>query len=374
MTSDKEEIFKSIWEKVRSDLSAGVGTFPLKMSKVTFVVSGTVPERLPEIVSLSNHPIIKETKGRILSTIGPENCFAPPFSNGFVGTAFMAYNKHHHLTLRPDDVWSAIMIAFSEYVNSHSQEMRSLFVDFEGKRELTARADGTIQRIPWGVLVPQLTQQIDENLKKGIKDWVIPDFTTTNQWDRVVGGITLMGAMKNYFSYGMNLSCGLPGVTLEGTLEDWESLRKKIDPLLDFSREDLKKWHSLMVPVLDKFVESYQKAAQQEKVDTLFWNRICNYISGGSGPRYISGWINVFIPFRDGKFIILEKTWRGHTSEWGYIDTNRIPSSMVSVPLKINDNGREYKTLLYAGSIMGQYNRETNEVRPSVDLVLIDVT
>lgn len=348
------------------------------MSKVTFKVSETHPDQLPKITSLENyiskHQIIRETKGRILSTIGSENGFAPPFSNGFIGTAFMAYSKHHHLTFRPDDVWSAIMISLAGYVNAHSEEMRSFFVEHQGKKELTAKADGTIKSIPWETLIHQLTLQIDQNLKKEIKDWAIPNFTTTTSWDRIIGGITLMGAMKDYFSYGMTLCCGLPGVTLEGTLEDWELLRKKIDRLLEFPQEDLKKWHSLMAPVLDKFTESYRKAMHQEEVDTKFWNQICNRVSGGSGPSYISGWINVFIPFKDGKCIIQGKTWYNETSEWGFIDTNKVPSSMVDVPVKIDDNGREYETILYAGSIMGRYNQEINEVRPSVDLVLIDVT
>lgn len=36
-----------------------------------------------------------------------------PQKNGFVGPLLMAYNQHHHITLRPDDVWIAIVGQFS---------------------------------------------------------------------------------------------------------------------------------------------------------------------------------------------------------------------------------------------------------------------
>lgn len=33
--------------------------------------------------------------------------------NGFVNTVVDAYNRHHHLVLRPDDVWMAILSQFN---------------------------------------------------------------------------------------------------------------------------------------------------------------------------------------------------------------------------------------------------------------------
>jgi hypothetical protein len=359
------------------------------MSKVSFSVCDVKPEQFPIPITLKDHlekhKIVKENKGTILMTTVSPNEFAPPFGNGFIGTVFMAYSKHYHLVLRPDDVWSAIMMTLADYIDTYSEEMRSQFVSHEGQKELIAYAGGSIHCIPLAFLIDQLTTKIDKNLKKELKDWVIPNFSTTTSKDKIIGGITLMGAIKKYFSYGFMLDCGLPGATLEGTLEDWQLLRKKIDRLLEFGgsfppnsyvlrAKDFKEWHALMAPILDKFVDTYQKAMNNEEVDKTFWNQICNRVSGGSGPSYISGWINVFIPFKKGKFVIEKKTWYNATSEWGFIQTDSIPSSSVDVPVKINDNGREYNTLLYAGSIMGEYNKDTNEIRPSVNMALIDIT
>jgi len=59
-----------------------------------------------------------------------------PANNGFVNAVTQAYNEHHHLILRPDDIWLSIMTQFSFYLNARAEEFRSKFVNFEGKKEL----------------------------------------------------------------------------------------------------------------------------------------------------------------------------------------------------------------------------------------------
>ena len=47
-----------------------------------------------------------------------------PSPNGLVYSAIVAYNKHHHLTMRPEDVWFAILTQFSAYINAHAESFR----------------------------------------------------------------------------------------------------------------------------------------------------------------------------------------------------------------------------------------------------------
>jgi len=56
--------------------------------------------------------------------------------NGFVNAVMRAYDEHHHLIIRPDDIWQAIMTQFSFYLNAKAEKFRSKFVNFEGKKEL----------------------------------------------------------------------------------------------------------------------------------------------------------------------------------------------------------------------------------------------
>ena len=47
--------------------------------------------------------------------------------------------------------------------------------------------------------------------------------------------------------------CGIPSITLEGTVEDWKMLREKT---LTLSRFDFQWWTDTIKPILDDFVNA----------------------------------------------------------------------------------------------------------------------
>lgn len=48
--------------------------------------------------------------------------------HGLVSLVIQAWENHHNLTLRPDDIWTALMVQFSFYVNANAEKLRSSFV------------------------------------------------------------------------------------------------------------------------------------------------------------------------------------------------------------------------------------------------------
>ena len=72
----------------------------------------------------------------IVQLSGPRDQSVYIATEGLVGVATTAYNKHHDLVWRPDDVWQAILTQFSFYVTHNSEKLQDKFVDFKGKREL----------------------------------------------------------------------------------------------------------------------------------------------------------------------------------------------------------------------------------------------
>ncbi|EXX78190.1 uncharacterized protein OCT59_014011 [Rhizophagus irregularis] len=70
--------------------------------------------------------------------------------------------------------------------------------------------------------------------------------------------------VKAYFSYTGCTFCGIPKITLEGTLEDWTKLQEKVVqlPQLDL---DIDFWLDRLDPVVWKLVETY-KGEIDEKV------------------------------------------------------------------------------------------------------------
>src|SRR5947208_1587535 len=60
-----------------------------------------------------------------------------------------------------------------------------------------------------------------------IKNLLECNFSTSTQSSITVSRIVLLDAFKSYFAYVMEDSCGIPKVTLKGTLDDWLRLQEK---------------------------------------------------------------------------------------------------------------------------------------------------
>jgi hypothetical protein len=335
----------------------------------TFSLADTKPSAYSVQVDcqklLREHKVTTQHHGRVRFATEPEHPVETFFGNGFVSAAFIAYSRHHHLVIRPDDVWLAIAVAFGSYVDAHAEEMRSIFVTHEGQQKLSINVPDE----NWFHIV----SVFESLLPAEVSQWIVPNFTTTTSKDRLVGGAVLMASMKNYFSYKVSIECGLSAVTLEGTLDDWKTLREKVEQLEQWSEGQplLKKWRDSLLPIIEQFIESYQGT-----VDKEFWNQICHHIPGGSGPSYISGWINLFVPFKEGQWGICSQGpyfIRDNTKyPYGYLETGAVPTGCLEVPITIDDNGREFEAILYAGAIVNSYQKETNQIRPSYDFVVIE--
>lgn len=285
------------------------------------------------------------------------NCWT--MDNGFVGTIRLAYNLHHALVIKPDDVWIAIMVQFASYMSAHAEELRDKFVTHQGKKELNVGMSGNLYTCDYARWCHFITDEIVKNVKDpSIREWVMPNFSTTTEKEKLVGAAVLMGTMKQFFGYKCTLLCGLPEVTMLGTVEDWEKIQSKAHRLLEFDckEEYLSKWYVMLEKVLEKFTES-----KRGRPDVVWWNRVCSNFSGGSGPSYLSGWITVFSVFNEkGTWIggqrsvelYAQQRWHaeaGAPEGWPVIDSNQIPSGCVRMDVIVDDNGTEYKCELSAG-------------------------
>jgi len=283
---------------------------------------------------------------QILQSSAQNNELAYPAPWGLVSGIVEAYNCHHELVLRPDDVWQAIVTQLSFYVNANAEELRDSFVDFEGKMTLVVVMGGTLHTADYAAFANRM---VDENIVQHIKDpsvakWLIPDFSTTTAADRVAASVAVMSTLQAYFDFVCRLLCGIPKVTLLGTPEDWRDLRARIDrlPSYDLPSGHMTTWHALLAPVLDQFL-----LAAEGRPDINFWDRICSHRGGGSGPRYLSGWVAVFACFNH------EGEWQGRPGRsadpWPMIDFNKLPVGAVAVPVLVDDNGVQYNTQMLAG-------------------------
>ncbi|GIZ45724.1 hypothetical protein CKM354_000887900 [Cercospora kikuchii] len=331
---------------------------------VTFLVAahaskiwtGTQASTAGDLFKASCQQESEQSKGILRSSFSHDllsTNYISPSKYGLVYAAYHAYSGHHHLRLRPEDVWFAILAQISFYINAHAEKLRHLFVAHDGREELIVEQVGTLGSADIGGLAVKMTDEMQKNiLDSELRIWIMPSFTTTTEEDRVVASVWIMGTLQKYFSYSMGLICGIPTVTLLGEKEDWEAIEQRLDKLQILGKEP-NQFADILRPILKYFLMSFEEPASPAVKD--FWGKIAHHQSGHSGPTYLSGWITAFC-FWDEKGQSLvrlpdEKGCELNDVLYHRVDTKQIPSGYVSVPAKLNANGKVHHTKILAGSV-----------------------
>ncbi|KAF7305879.1 hypothetical protein HMN09_00742100 [Mycena chlorophos] len=225
---------------------------------------------------------------------------AIPKPNGFFHALSEAYNKHHHLVLRPDDVWLAILVQFNFFVNANSEALRANFVAHDKKKKLEVERT---ELIDFGEFARAMTHEVSKNVvDPALRAWTLPDFSTTTVRDTTVASIMLMATLKSYFEYEFSsILCGIPSVTLEGERADWKEVLRRARKLKEYGVQTIA-WYHLLAPVLRRFVRAFDEPRGEENVQ--FWQRVAHHTVEGSGSAVYSGWATAFTVFDEkGRWI-----------------------------------------------------------------------
>lgn len=207
-----------------------------------------------------------------------------------VAAVFLAFNDHRPLVLSPDMIWLLICQGVANHVNVYAEKLRSRFVRHQGKARIEVRRDNFIKGSrdnPWGDVIDEFSLRIEEHIGPA-HDLFVPHFSTTTPTDRIAAEIVLFDAVQSYFEFVVNTICGIPAITLEGTVEDWQALA---DQAQAFAQFELDWWLNPLQPILQEFV-----AAARGDVNRDFWESIYRFNSF-SGGAAITGWITAFFPY-----------------------------------------------------------------------------
>jgi hypothetical protein len=283
--------------------------------------------------------------------------------NGFVAAAHYAFMDHHTLVLSPDDVWLCIAQGFALHVDQNAEDLRKRLVAHEGKVEIIVYRDEFIKGSPdndWQGCFSEFSDMIRGHVGS-ICDLLVADFSTTGPIEKAASEIVLMAAMRHYFDCTVVTRCGIPRITLLGTVEDWRAIRNRIESLAEF---DLEWWVRVLRPVLDEFVRS-----AEGNPDRQFWKSFYKY-NGGSGGPFISGWINAFFPYLEdekasGEPVLLRNKSVGGLIHEG-ICSDKFPSGMSLAPFVWKYLGTRIPMKFFAGFAGVSQDPETLAVRPSI--------
>lgn len=222
-----------------------------------------------------------------------------PIINGF----YDAYGYHLPIAISPDLIWLIISQQFTHHILKNSEKLRHIFVNFEGKKELSVfNSTFKVEEISdelWNEHIEEFSNKISEFVGKDIEDLIVPNFSTSEKINKIVGKTTLMSAMQNYFKYQVFCpGCGFPFIQLEGTLSDWQNIKERILKLKNY---DLNWWIERITKIIDKIIET---KADPSKIDRIFWKNIIYNTKGStlaSGTKYpadaVGGWLFELYPF-----------------------------------------------------------------------------
>ncbi len=307
----------------------------------------------------------------------------PIHSNGFFDVVSQAYADHRPLVISPDMIWLLICQGFSIHVNKHAETLRKHFVQHKGKKVLMVCLDGLVSgrdEDNWESVFAEFNKQIAKNTNHNIAETISARFSQTNADAAVAFDITLMDAMKSYFAYAAYYSCGIPEITIEGSVEDWQEIERRAQKLAVY---DLDWWIQDLKPILAQFTQ-----AAQQNADPLFWKnmvKIWDERDGCVSTTYINGWITRFYPYIGGgkefvknpmigkpMLMELNSSLNHEGIEHEGIEPKRLPNGISSCELLVDNRGKLSQFELKAGFFGMRQDSKTLALRPVIGWAVVN--
>lgn len=253
--------------------------------------------------------------------------------NHFFNAIIHSYNQHLPPVVRPDDLAIMLVLTVAKAIDLNPNDLKSAF--FTPPKTKSKDDDGSSPSpylevwqdggALWDIFFSKMVQKIKNNVtergQKILNSFDCSNYSTSSIISECVANIQIMSVMKNYFSYGMMLGCGIPEVVLLGSVEDWNKLEMNYKNLKEHLPE-LNWWYRWLDIVIDMLINMRRlkpegdpqsnivKSSQVPNEYKEIWKRVvCRVPQGSGGQSHLGGWIHILAPFCcSGRKIVDEKT------------------------------------------------------------------
>ena len=285
----------------------------------------------------------------------------------------VAYQNHYPITVSPDMLLILFLQGYSRFMEKYAEKFRNQYVNFEGKKKLTVERKGitpkSATKEDWQGIIDEFIGKIKESVGEEIISNLQSNFTTTNSITLTTSQLAIMSSMKKYFIYKVDMCmCGISSITLEGSLEDWEKLKKKFE-FLSKKEFGLNWWMEHLIPIIDKIIETKKYYIQNKNINNElrnFWKDMIRLKIGHIYfPTVIDGWIVKFIPnLTEEEPKVYEK-----------LKDNDIPDEIIFCPMKLTFKTLFSKTKYECGLYSGFYgmiqDESTYTVKPVIGYSIV---
>ncbi|BCS83495.1 DUF4419 superfamily protein [Cotonvirus japonicus] len=294
-------------------------------------------------------------------------------SNALFDMLYYAWANHVPVKIRPDDLWLLILSQFAIHVNLNPEPYRQFFADknnLNGVTTLEVKYDdhNDISTVPIDDFIDKITNGLENRITSNnlVREFQC-DFSTSNKFTTLTSKIIFMYLSEKFFSYKMLLSCGIPSIELDGTLEDWEQFRKKITMIVgtvsgaqEESNISIKNWTLQLLDIANQIINSIKNPETGVKfMEKMFYIERC----GSGSQESLQGWIvNLFLYNKE--FTRINHVYVPYTHDYGsnnIIFLNDFAEFIVKCPFElVSLSGTENYTI--NSGIFG-FNIENGQLR-----------
>lgn len=282
-----------------------------------------------------------------------------------------AFSDHRPLLLTPDIVWITLAQGFAQHINNHAETLRSRFVAHQGKKRLVVESfeiPTSLQQ--WNESIQQWTLLIRDHVGADLYRLLECNFSTTTPITHTASHVVMMDTFQAYFEYELSCVCGIPEITLEGTVEDWKSIYTRVQWMTQY---ELGWWTNRILPICQEFIETASGKPSLE-----FWQAIYKpkEVYGGD---VITGWLADLFPYlkhhitqaTSVKNPILSIDHANIRIENG-ISPRSLPLGLSQVPCKLKTSNGENYSLALVGGFIGVSQTKDGSLHPEIGWAVLE--
>ncbi|HKY72985.1 MAG TPA: DUF4419 domain-containing protein [Nitrospira sp.] len=343
-------------------------------NEVCFQVDDVTPAATPSCLRAAESKL-QEAVGRPLVAFSHESSSNVVHTqeigeHGFVNAVHLAFSEHRPLVITPDAIWLTLEQGFVQHVNNHAEALRSRFVGHKGRVTLTVEVTKFPSNEEWPGVVEEWSAGISKHVEGDLCQRLICNFSTTTPITRTASQVAMMDAFQRYFEYELFCICGIPSITLKGTVADWAEIRRRVGVMAQYH---LEWWTDHLESICDAFVETAKGAPSRP-----FWQHIYKprEVYGGD---VITGWLGYLFPYvkdyqtdaptmRNPYLNVPEASSYDLARLPDGLPPKRVPNGLSQAPfvVRFRNSKAELHYDLIAGFIGVAENRETGQVQPEI--------
>ncbi|MGO8673187.1 MAG: DUF4419 domain-containing protein [Capsulimonadaceae bacterium] len=288
-----------------------------------------------------------------------------PAGHSLISALALACSGRLPVSLSPDHVWLTLAQGAASHVHLAAAMSASRSVTVEGRKVLHVLRDQFVKGFDgndWEGVAADFSGQIREIVGDARHELLVQSFSTTGMVERTAGTVAQMQLVEGRFAADGSVFRGIPSIALEGTEEDWSTIREAAERFVVLG---LQGWTSHLLPMLDQF-----ELAASGRIDRSFWPSFFKLTGMGAESTVSGHVVNLFPYLVDRTGVLVQSPHLGARVSGPSLD--EFPTGLSSAPFTWDNGSRTFEMEFVAGFVGVAQDEETLTLRPHIGWAVRD--